>query len=105
MFELVDDGFEVVGVVGNAASGVDGPDEVYVVLAGCLGEAAYDFGFVGGIVVAPLCAMVGVVFGPVDVDVELVAPVEVELALAVGIAPGVAVETFDDTSLGACWPV
>ena len=43
--------------------------------------------------------MVGVVLGAVNVDVHLVGTVEGKLTLAVGLAPGVAVEAFHYAAL------
>ena len=55
--------------------------------------------------VAPVGTVVRVVLGAIHIDVQLVAAVELKLAKAVLVAPGVAVEAFDDASAIYAGPV
>ena len=80
---------------------MDGPVEDDVVLLGALYQLLQLLGFLFGIGLAPVGrAVVGVVLGTVNVDVHLVASVEVQLAEACLVAPGLAVETFHHAAVG-----
>lgn len=82
-----------------------GPVEVYAAELGALVELLDACGLVGGVCLAPVCPVVGVVLRAVDVDVHLVAAVEVELAQAVLVAPWAAVESLDAPAEGHVGPV
>ena len=84
---------------------MDGPDKLYLVAMCCLDQLLHLAGFCGGVVLSPFFAMVGIVLGTVDVDVHLVAAVKFKLPDAVRLAPVVAVETLDNTTLGHVGPV
>ena len=80
---------------------MDGPVEDDVVVAGSVHELFQPFGFLGRVGLAPVgCAVVGVVFRTVEVDIHLVPSVEVQLAYAVFLAPGGSVESFYHTPVG-----
>ena len=55
--------------------------------------------------VAPVGTVVRVILWAIHIDVQLVAAVELKLAQAVLVAPGVAVEAFDDASAIYAGPV
>ncbi len=71
---------------------VNGPIEVDTPQFRTLVEFLQLLGFAFGIRLAPVVAMIGVVLRAVDVDVHLVVAVEIELAEAVLMAPGLSVE-------------
>ena len=91
----------------NVAPGVDGPDEVDLVLV----RHAHELGDVlclgCGVGVAPTSreAVIGVVLRPVDVGVHLPVAIEAELALARLKAPGLTVEALDRAAEGNRRPV
>ena len=97
-FELVDDVDGVLLDPLDVHAGVYGPDELYVVLTGTLHELVNLAGLLCGVGLTPAVAVPGVIFRTVDIDVHLLLSVEVELTQAVGVAPRVAVEAFDDAS-------
>lgn len=101
VLQLVHHGLEVALAVGDASARVYRPHKRHVVLLGGLGQATDNGCLVGGIVLAPLGAVVGVVLGAVNIDVHLVLAVELKLALAVGVAPRIAVESLDHATLCA----
>ena len=95
-----------VGIVPfDVDAGMDGPVEFHTPLLGVLVEFLNAFGFVLGIRHAPVVAVVGVVLGSVDVDVHLVASVELDLAEASLVAPWRAVKALDRAAEGHVGPV
>ena len=84
---------------------VNGPIEVYAARFGSVDELAYAGCFGVGIGFAPMVAVIGVVFGSVDVDIHFVSAVEVELTQAVFMAPWCAIEALDDATVFHVGPV
>ena len=104
-FEFLDH-VERVGLVPfNIYAGVNGPHEVHLILVRLSHEFLHLVGFGRGVVLTPAVAVVGVVLRAVDIDVHLVASVELELADAVGLAPVVSVEAFHHAALQHVGPV
>ena len=93
--KLVDEVVAVGVVPLYVDAGVYGPVEVHTVLLRHLVELLYALSLVGGVGLAPLVAVVGVVLRSVDVCVHLVASVELYLAQSRLVAPGRAVESLD----------
>ena len=89
----------------DIATRVHGPYEVHLVLCRRLGQFADALCLVGRVGLTPLVAVVGVVLGTIDIYVHLVASVEVKLAQAVLVAPGVSVETLHHAALQHVGPV
>ncbi len=89
------------GAVGLALYGVarvHGPHEFHLVGRRVLHELGHFGRLVGGIGVKPLAVVVGVILRAVDIHIETVTTVEIKLAQAVGVAPGVAVEALDHSA-------
>ena len=84
----------------DIACGVDGPYELNLVLVCCVNEFLQFGSLVGWIGLAPACAVVGIVLRTEHIGIHLVLAIEIELAQAVLVAPGVAIETLDDTTVG-----
>ena len=89
----------------DVATGMHSPYEVHLVLCSGLGQFADALCFSLGIGLTPLVTVVGVILGTVDVYVEFVLAIEVELAEAVLVAPGVTVKTLYHTALEHVGPV
>ena len=70
-----------------------------MVLLGRFGQAANNGCLVVGIVLAPFCTVVRVVLGSVNINVQFVLAIKVKLALAVGVAPWVAIKAFNHATL------
>ena len=84
----------------DVACGVDGPYELNLVLVCCVNEFLQLGSLVGRIGLAPACTVVGIVLRTEHIGIHLVLAIEVELAQTVLVAPGVAIETLDDTTVG-----
>lgn len=100
LLEFIGDVLVIFGSPADAAAGVDGPDEIDFILFGDGGELFDLFGLRLWVGFAPLGAVEGVVFGAVDVGVELVEAVEFELGDAFFVRPRVSVESLDGASEG-----
>ena len=103
--QLLDRALQVGLVPLDIATRVHGPYEVHLVLCRRLGQFADALCLVGRVGLTPLVAVVGVVLGTIYIYVHLVASVEVELAQAVLVAPGVSVETLHHAALQHVGPV
>ena len=99
IFQFRHNCLEVGLAVRDASTCVNGPYKVDVSLAGIGSQFCNDSPLLGRVVGAPLRAMVGVVFGTIDIDVHLVRGIEVELTLSVFGTPGIAIETFNHSAL------
>ena len=104
-FEFLDHVHGVGLVPLDVEARVNGPDELHFVLVGFLYEFLHLVGLSGGIVLAPVVAVIRVVLRAVDIHVHLVGAVELKLADAVRLAPVVAIETFNHAALEDVGPV
>ena len=89
----------------NVSAGVDSPVEVHAASVRTIHQFTQLTGFLFGIRIAPVLTVIGIVLRAVDIDVHLVATVEIELAQTVLMAPRTTVETFDGTAEGHIGPV
>ena len=55
--------------------------------------------------VTPMGSVIGVILGPVDIDVQFVLSVELKLAYAISVAPRVAIEALYDSTASHTGPV
>ena len=78
---------------------MDGPYELHLVLVGGVYQFLQFGGLVGRIGFAPACTVVGVILRTEHIGIHLVLAIEIKLAQTVLVAPGVAVETLDDTAV------
>ena len=80
---------------------MDCPDEVHLVGSGFLYQIFDLCRFLFRIRLAPVRgAVVGIVFRPVDIGVHLHFAIKTKLLDAVGVAPGIAVKTFNSSTIG-----
>ena len=77
---------------------MNGPIEIDAPQFRTLVELLQLLRFTRGVRLAPVVAMIGVVLRPIDVDIHLVAAVEIELAEAVFMAPRLSVEALNRPS-------
>ena len=89
----------------NISAGVDGPVEVHAASVRTIHQFTQLSRFLFGIRIAPVLTVIGIVLRTVDIDVHLVATVEIELAQAMFVTPRTAVETLDRTAEGHIGPV
>ena len=83
----------------DVAGRMDGPYELHLVLMGSVYQFLQFCSLIGGIRFAPACTVVWIVLGTEHIGVHLVLAIEIKLAQTVLVAPGVAVETLDDTAV------
>ena len=85
----------------NVQARMDRPDEVYLVGGGFLHEILDLCCFLFRIRLAPVWGtVVRIVFRSVDIGVHLHLSIKTKLLDAVGMAPGIAVKTFDSSTVG-----
>ena len=76
-------------------SRVDCPIEVYPTLVRTDIEFLEQFCFILRICLAPMLTVIRIIFRTIDVDIHLVATIEVNLSQAVFVTPRTTIETFD----------
>ena len=98
LLELVHEIVAILRCPTNIAAGMDSPVEIHPAGVGTIHQFTQLSRFLFGIGVAPVLTVVGIVLRAVDIDVHLVATVEIELAQTVFVTPRTTVEPFDRTT-------